>query len=289
MSHSKDLRDIDASRFDKVITSSNTLVSAGLRDLLHYRDLLFLFVRRDFVAQYKQTILGPIWFFIQPILTTFTFVIIFGKVANIPTNGLPPILFYISGITLWNYFADCLVKTSDTFITNQHIFGKVYFPRLVIPLSIVVSNLIKLGVQFILFFAFYLFYIIKGENIIPNAYALLLPILIIIMAGLGLGFGIIISAMTTKYRDLRFLIQFGVQLAMYTTPIVYPLELAGKYKYLILANPMTSIIEAFKFSFLGKGDFNWYYLLYSFVFMLVLLVIGLKVFNNVERKFVDTI
>ncbi len=282
--------EIEEQKFDKVITPSQSIFSVGLKDILYYSDLLFLFVKRDFIAQFKQTILGPLWFFIQPVMTTIIFTVVFGNMAKISTNGLPPTLFYMAGIVVWNYFAEVLTKTSDTFITNQQIFGKVYFPRIIVPLSIVISNLLKFGVQFLLFACFYIYYAVFTDTIVDtNMAALLLPVLIIMMAGLGLGFGLTISSLTTKYRDLRFLIQFGVQLAMYASPIVYPLHVAGKYKMLILANPMTSIIETFKYGFLGQGEFSWFYLLYSFVFMIVILFIGISSFNKVEKSFIDTV
>ncbi len=265
-----------------------------LKEILRYKDLLFLFVRRDFVAQYKQTILGPLWFFIQPIFTAITFTIIFGNLAEISTDGLPKPLFYMCGITLWNYFADTLTKTSDTFTSNANIFGKVYFPRMIVPLSIVVSNLIKLGIQFLLFILLWIFYILKDDSIIhPNSALLVVPFLIILMGFLGLSFGILISSMTTKYRDLKFLVVFGVQLLMYGSPIVFPLSLVTEkyphYKLFILANPVTSIIEAFKYAFLGVGEFNWFYLSYSLVFAIVLFFISLIIFHKVEKNFMDTV
>ncbi|MFH1320732.1 MAG: ABC transporter permease [Bacteroidota bacterium] len=261
-----------------------------LGDIWQYRDLLMLFVRRDFVAVYKQTVLGPLWFFIQPILTTMIFTVIFGRVAKIPTDGLPQVLFYMTGIVGWGYFASCFSKTSSTFTANAGIFGKVYFPRMIIPLSIIISNLIKFGVQFTLLLCFLFFYIITGANVNPNIYILLTPLLLLMMAGIGMGFGIIISSMTTKYRDLQFLVGFGVQLLMYVTPVVYPLSfLPGKYRWIILANPMTSIIETFKFSYLGAGTFNPLHLAYSFCFMVILLLIGLLVFHKVEKTFMDTV
>ena len=247
-----------------------------LAEIFRYKDLLFLFVRRDFVSLYKQTILGPLWFFIQPIITALTFTVIFGNMAKISTDGLPQILFYMCGITLWNYFADTLTKTSDTFSANANIFGKVYFPRMIIPLSIVVSNLIKLGVQFILFTSVWIYYLISSDLIHPNATIALVPFLIILMGFMGLSFGIIISSMTTKYRDLKFLVTFGIQLLMYASPIVYPLSIVPeKYKWIILANPITSVIETFKYAFMGVGEFNWLHLGYSFGFTSVLFFISL--------------
>lgn len=255
-----------------------------------YRDLLLLFVRRDFVAVYKQTILGPVWFFIQPILTMLTFTFIFGNVAKLPTDGIPPAIFYLSGLTFWNYFASCLTATSNTFVSNAGIFGKVYFPRLITPLSVVLSNLIKFAVQFILFLGFFFYYLMEG-SIEPNWTLALLPLYVIMMAGLGLGFGILISSLTTKYRDFTFLIGFGVQLLMYASPIIYPFSMLSERFRMILniLNPMSSIIEAVKYGFLGQGVFNPIYLMISFIYMCVLLFVGVVVFNRVEKSFMDTV
>jgi lipopolysaccharide transport system permease protein len=276
--------------WDLIVKPHSKWYDLQLTQIFKYKDLLFLFVRRDFVSLYKQTILGPLWFFIQPVITSLTFTIIFGNLANISTDGLPQILFYMCGVTFWNYFSDTLTKTSDTFVANANIFGKVYFPRMIIPLSIVVSNLIKLGVQFLLFIAIWIYFLITESTIHPNSTLLLVPILIILIGFLGLSFGIIISSMTTKYRDLKFLVSFGVQLMMYASPIVYPLSIVPqKYKWLILANPLTSIIETFKYAFLGVGEFNWIHLAYSFVFTIVLLIIGLVMFHKVEKSFMDTV
>lgn len=266
-----------------------------LGDVFRYRDLLFLFVRRDFVAFYKQTIFGPVWFFVQPIITAITFTIVFGNLAAIGTNGIPKFLFYLSGITLWNFFAETLTKTSDTFTTNAGIFGKVYFPRLIVPLSVVASNLTKLGVQLLLFLGVWAYYLFTTNLIFPNAYIALLPFLILLMGFMGLSMGILISSMTTKYRDLKFLVTFGVQLMMYASPIVYPLSsLEGKpgwIRLLILSNPVTSIIELFKHAFLGQngGQVNLSNLLYSLCFTCVLFFISLVIFNKVEKSFTDTI
>lgn len=277
--------------WDLVIRPKNKWYQLDLRAVWDYRDLLFLMVRRDFVSLYKQTVLGPLWLIIQPIFTTITFTIIFGNIAHIGINGIPPLLFYLSGLTLWTYFADCLNKTSNTFVANASVFGKVYFPRLVMPLSVLISNMVKLGIQMGLFIIVWLYYLLTGADIAPHySYLLGLPFLILFMAGLGLGFGILISSMTTKYRDLTFLIGFGVQLMMYASPIVYPLSnVSEKYRMYLSLNPVTSIIEAFKFMFLGKGIWDWGYLLYSVVFMLVLLIIALLVFKRVEKTFMDTV
>jgi lipopolysaccharide transport system permease protein len=249
-----------------------------------------LFVRRDFVSVYKQTILGPLWYIIQPILTAITYSIIFGKIANIPTGELPKLVFYLSGVTIWNYFAECLNKTSNTFISNASVFGKVYFPRLTVPISIILSNLITFLIQLLLFIIILCFYYFKTNSIHPNVYVFLLPFLLIIMAGIGLGLGIIISSITTKYRDLRFLVSFGIQLLMFVTPIIYPLSLlTGRKKIIVLLNPLSSVIETFRYAFTGSGELHWYFLLYSFVFMLVVLAIGVIMFNKVEKSFMDTV
>jgi lipopolysaccharide transport system permease protein len=278
-------------KWDLVIKPQSKWYDLHLNELFRYKDLLLLFVRRDFVSVYKQTILGPLWFLIQPVITALTFSIIFGNLANISTDGLPQILFYMCGITLWTYFSDTLNKTSDTFINNAGIFGKVYFPRIILPLSVVLSNLIKLGVQFGLFLLVWIYYLLpQNSPVHPNSTLIVVPILVLLMGFLGLGFGIIISSLTTKYRDLRFLVSFGVQLLMYASPIVYPLSIVPeKYKILILANPVTSIIETFKYAFLGVGEYSLLHLAYSFTFTIVLMIIGLVIFNRVEKSFMDTV
>lgn len=280
----------DSGNWDLVINPKSRWFDLRLGELFRYKDLLFLFVRRDFVSLYKQTILGPLWFFLQPIITSLTFTVIFGNLANIPTDGLPQILFYMCGVTLWNYFSDTLTKTADTFVSNASIFGKVYFPRMIVPLSIVFSNLIKLGVQFLLFIVIWVFYLFNVNTVHPNWALALVPFLITLMGFLGLAIGIIISSLTTKYRDLKFLVVFGVQLMMYASPIVYPLSMVpDKYKWIILSNPVTSIIETFKYAFLGVGEFSWLSLAYSTVFTALLFVFGLIVFNKVEKSFMDTV
>jgi lipopolysaccharide transport system permease protein len=261
-----------------------------LSDLWRYRDLVMLFVRRDFVANYKQTILGPLWFIIQPLLTTLTFTLIFGKIAQLSTDGLPKILFYLSGVTAWNYFSDCLVSTSDTFNANSSLFGKVYFPRLAVPVSIVISNLIKFGIQLGLFFAFYFYFLAKGTAIHPTLALLLMPPLLLLMACLGLGSGIIVSSLTTRYRDLRFLVQFGAQLLMYSTPVIFPLsKLPAQYRWIMLANPMTPVIETFRYAFLGTGTFSWRLLGMSAAATSLILAVGVLLFNRVEKTFMDTV
>ena len=277
--------------WDLVIKPKNKWYDIDIMAIWRYRDLLMLLVRRDFVSVYKQTILGPIWFFIQPVITTLTFTFIFGNLAGISTDGMPKILFYLSGITLWTYFADCLTKTSSTFVANAGVFGKVYFPRLVVPVSSLISNLIKLGIQVLLFLIIWVYYLTNSHTINPQWQLLwLLPILIVIMAGLGLGFGILISSLTTKYRDFTFLISFGVQLMMYASPVVYPLSIVPqKYKFWLLLNPVSSIIETFKYIFLGSGYFSWNALAYSGVFMIVIVLFSVIIFNKVEKTFMDTV
>ena len=261
-----------------------------LSDLWRYRDLTMLFVWRDFVAQYKQTVLGPLWHLLQPLFTTLLFTLIFGRVAKLPTDSVPPMLFYMAGITCWNYFAECLNRTSTTFIQNASIFGKVYFPRLCVPVSVVISNLIKFAIQFALFLGFVGWYAWHGAPIHPTSSILLFPLLLLLMAGLGLGSGIIISALTTRYRDLQVLVTFGVQLAMYVTPVIYPLSMvSAKYRWLMLANPMTPIVEIFRYSFLGSGSFDPLYLAYSAAATVVIMAIGIILFNHVERTFMDTV
>ncbi|MBX9850844.1 MAG: ABC transporter permease [Cytophagaceae bacterium] len=263
-----------------------------MKEIWKYRDLLFLFVRRDIVAVYKQTILGPAWFFIQPILTSIVFTLVFGGMAGLPSDGLPHMLFYLSGIIVWNYFAESFISTSKTFTENAGIFGKVYFPRIVMPLSKIISGLLRFFIQILLLITVYVFFLAKGEEIAPNGYVLLIPLLIILMIGFGLGFGMIFSAMTTKYRDLTFLITFGVQLLMFLTPTIIPMSKLAekKYKVLILLNPMTSIIETFRFGIFGKGgSVEPSQLLYSTLFMIFILFSGVIIFNKVEKSFIDTV
>jgi homopolymeric O-antigen transport system permease protein len=277
--------------WDIEIRPRQSLFDIDFKAIWRYKDLLTLFVRRDFVAVYKQTILGPLWFFIQPLLTTITFTVIFGNIAKIPTDGIPPLLFYLSGITMWNYFAACLTGTSNTFVANQALFGKVYFPRVIVPLSVVISNLIKFGVQVLLFLAIWAYYYFMTDTIQVQWTIVLLPVLVLLMAGLGLGFGMIISAMTTKYRDLQFLVTFGVQLMMYASAVVYPFSVVQgtRFEWLIALNPTTPIIETFKHGFTGMGYFSPMLLLYSFGVMVVLLFIGTVIFNKVEKNFMDTV
>lgn len=276
--------------WDLIIEPQNSLLDLHLDDVWRYRDLLWLLVKRDFVSFYKQTIFGPLWFFIQPLFTTIIYTFVFGSLAGLSTDGLPHVLFYMAGITAWNYFAECLTKTSTVFRDNAAIFGKVYFPRLIMPLSIVISNLVRFGVQFLLFVVMMLFFAFRGADFSPNFVILLFPVLVVLMALLGLGLGLLITAMTTKYRDLAFLVTFGVQLLMYATTVIYPLSAAPEqYRSWIEFNPMTGIIEAFRFGFLGSGTFSVELLGYSTLFTLVVLGLGVVVFNKTEKTFVDTV
>ncbi len=274
-----------------IIRPQQKLWSVDFKEIWRYRDLIALFVKRNIVIQYKQTILGPLWYIIQPVLTVIMNMVVFGGIAGMSTDGVPQILFYLAGNVCWFYFSDCLNQTSKTFTDNQAIFGKVYFPRMVVPISTVLSNLLRFGIQIGLFVVLYLYYFCVGTTVSPNWYVLLLPVFVLFLAGLGLGFGILVSSMTTKYRDLTILFTFIVQLWMYATPIVYPLSMVpeGKLRMLILANPMTPVIEAFKYATLGHGYFSWTALGYSFAFMTVLLVVGIVVFNKVQRSFMDTV
>jgi lipopolysaccharide transport system permease protein len=275
----------------EVIEPKRSLLDVNLKELWRYRDLIMLFVRRDFVSVYKQTVLGPLWLFIQPLFTTITFYFVFSKIAKIPTDNVDPILFYLSGITLWNYFSDCFSKTSNTFVANAGIFGKVYFPRLATPISIVISSLIKLGIQVLLFAGIALYRVyFHGAQISINETILFLPILIILMAIMGLGLGIIFSALTTKYRDLSFLLTFGIQLLMYATPIIYPLSYtSGKLHKILSYNPLTPIIENFRYAFFGIGQLDIQGLIYTSVFSITVLILGVIIFNRVEKNFMDTV
>ncbi len=279
--------------WDLVIRGRTSLFDIRFQDIWHYRDLLVLFVRRDFVSFYKQTILGPLWFFIQPVFTMIVFTFVFGNLAGISTDGLPKPLFYLAGITAWNYFAECLTKTSTVFKDNTNIFGKVYFPRLIMPLSIVVSNLVRFGVQLLLFLALMGYYAAMGANFQITWAIALFPVLILLMALLGLGMGLIITAVTTKYKDLTFLVTFGVQLLMYATTVIYPLSEArekfSNYAWIIELNPMTGIIEAFRYAFLGQGVLTPWSIGYPAIVTVVLLFAGVVIFNKTEKNFVDTI
>lgn len=278
--------------WDLVIKPHRGLLEVDLKELWDYRDLLLMFVKRDIVTVYKQTVLGPLWFVVQPVLTMLMFLVVFGTIAKIDVGTVPPSLFYLAGIIIWTYFSDCFIQTSDTFTRNADIFGKVYFPRLIMPLSKVVSGLVKFGIQMVLFLGVYAFYLIQGSTI-SFSWSLiwLLPILIILMAGLGFGFGLIFSALTTKYRDLKFLLQFGVQLLMYATPVIYPVEglPEGTLRNLMFYNPLAHIVEAFKQVFLGEGYLTTAGLLYASGFTVVIVLMGVLIFNKTERSFVDTV
>ena len=275
-----------------VIKPKDKLLSVDFKEIWQYRDLMMLFVKRNIITQYKQTILGPLWYLIQPLMTTIMYMVVFGGIAKISTDGLPQPLFYLAGISFWQYFSDCLTKTSNTFVNNAGIFGKVYFPRLITPLSDVISNLVRFGIQFGLFLCVYAYYMIFTDAPIhTNWYALLIPILVMMLAGLSLGFGILFSSMTTKYRDLQLFLSFFVSLWMYATPVIYPLSTITNPKLLLVMqlNPLTGIVEFFKYGMLGVGCHEWWMLGYSFGFMVVLLITGVVVFNKVQRSFMDTV
>lgn len=279
-----------AAAYAHSITPTNSLFDLRLGEIWQYRDLLILFVRRDFVAKYKQTILGPLWFFIQPLFQTIVLTVVFSGMANLPTDGTPPILFYLAGTTAWNYFAGCLRATANTFTANAALFGKVYFPRAVMPLSVVISNLIQFGIGMLLFLLIYGGYALGEHNLHPNKTLLLIPLLVMIMGFMALGLGMLVSAMTIRYRDLQYLIEFGVQLLMYATPVILPLTaVPGHYRRIMTWNPMTGVIEAFKYGFLGTGAFSASLLLYSAGFTVIVLVVGLAVFNRTEKNFMDTV
>jgi lipopolysaccharide transport system permease protein len=276
--------------WDLVITPRKKWYDLQLRDVWHYRDLIGMFVRRDFVSRFKQTILGPLWFIIQPLFSTIIFTVVFGRIAQLPTDGLPQFLFYMSGNVMWNYFAGCLTGTSTTFTSNAHLFGKVYFPRLVTPISIIISNLITFAIQLLFFAGFLAYFILQGSDVRLTTWAFSLPLLILLMAGLGLGIGIIISSLTTKYRDLQNLVGFGVSLLMYVTPVLYPISsIPENWRWIAVINPITPIIETFRAGFLGAGDASWLGLGYSAIFMLVVMFIGVVIFNRVEKTFIDTV
>jgi len=274
-----------------IIRPHEKLWKLNLKEVWAYRDLIELFVKRNIVVQYKQTILGPLWYLIQPILTVIMNMVVFGGIAHMSTDGVPQALFYMAGNVCWFYFSDCLNQTSSTFVTNQAMFGKVYFPRMVVPISTVISNLLRFAIQVLLFVAFYLYFLVSGADVAPNWAMLLLPLLIIMLAGLGLGFGILVSSLTTKYRDLTILFTFIVQLWMYATPIVYPMSMVTNetLRTVIMLNPMTAVVETFKYATLGQGYFSWGALGYSLAFMSVLLLWGTIVFNKVQRSFMDTV
>ncbi len=277
-------------QWDKVILPKKTLLHLPYKELWDYRDLLLLFVKRDFVAAYKQSILGPAWHVIQPILTTAIYVVVFNRIANIPTDGVPPVLFYFAGITLWQFFATCLTGSSSAFIANVNIFSKVYFPRLIIPLSSMMSAMVALGIRLGLLAIIYGYYVVTGSELQPNFDLLILPFTIILLGMLGLGFGIIVSSLTTKYRDLSYLVGFGVQLVMYATPVIYPMSaLPAEFKAYAVYNPVAPLIESFRYGLTGFGSFLPDQLIYSAVFAVLLLLFSVVLFNRVENRFVDTL
>ncbi len=272
------------------INSKQSVFDLNLREVWNYRDLLLMLVKRDFITFYKQTILGPLWFIVQPLLTTAIYVILFGNIAKLSTDGMPQILFYLSGITVWNYFSESLTKTSTVFTANAGMFGKVYFPRLIMPLSIVASSLMKFAVQFGIFLLVLLYYVVFTDTVRPNAWMLITPVLILMMAAFALGLGMIFSSMTTKYKDLTFLLTFGIQLFMYITPVVYPISaLPEKFRFLVYFNPLSPIFECFRYAFLGAGSFDPMALVWSGVLIAGLVVAGTVIFNKVEKSFMDTV
>jgi lipopolysaccharide transport system permease protein len=280
----------DSEMWDLIIRPKRHLLDINLKEIWDYRDLVMLFVRRDFVAKYKQTILGPFWFILNPLISTLMYTLVFAGIAKISTEGVPPQLFYLSGIVAWSYFASCLNGTSSTFLSNAAIFGKVYFPRLVPPISVIISSIVQLGIQLLLLSVFMIYYSLTGYNIQINSHLLFIPLLIIDLALLGLGFGIIFSALTTKYRDLSNFLGFGVQLWMYITPVIYPASaVPEKYRILVFLNPVAPLVEAFKYGMIGAGEFNPGRLLYSLIFSIFLLFIGVIMFNRTEQNFMDTV
>jgi len=273
-----------------IIVSKRNLLDINLAEIWEYKDLLYMFIRRDIVTIYKQTILGPIWYFIQPLLTMVVYIIVFSNIANIPTDNVPPALFYLAGIVMWNYFSDSFSQTSDTFFQNASIFGKVYFPRIIVPLSKVISTLIKFFIQALLFFAVYIYFFIRGSNLNPGYTVLLVPFYLFLMGSIGLGVGIIFSSLTTKYRDLKFIISTFIQLFMYATPVIYPMSiLPEKYYAMMFFNPVAHIIEGFKFAFFGSGELNIGGLVYTTIFAFIILIAGIIIFNKIEHNFMDTI
>ena len=284
------MNELSQNKWDIEIYPKRSLFDVQIKEIWEYRNLLYMFIKRDIIVVYKQTILGPIWYLIQPVLTMLVFIVVFSNIAKIPTDGIPPPLFYLAGIVMWNYFAECFTHTSDTFYQNTALFGKVYFPRLIIPLAKTVSAVIKFLIQTLLFLSVLIFFMLKGSSVEPNSAIFLIPFFMLLMGGLGLGFGIIFSSLTTKYRDLKFLISFGVQLLMYATPVIYPMSaIPERYLFLIVWNPIAHIIEGFKYAFLGAGELSLMYMLYTTVFTIVVLGIGIIIFNKTEKNFLDTV
>ena len=290
MLNNKSQTESDSEMWDMIIRPKRNLLDVNLKEIWDYRDLVMLFVRRDFVAKYKQTILGPLWFILNPLISTFMYTLVFAGIAKISTEGIPPHLFYLSGIVSWSYFAACLNGTSSTFLNNAGIFGKVYFPRLVAPISIIISSMVQLGIQLLLLIVMMLYYYFAGYAVQINSFIFYIPLLIINLALLGLGFGIIFSALTTKYRDLSNLLAVGVQLWMYITPVIYPFSsVPQKYRIFVYINPVAPLIDAFKYGLIGAGEFNPRRLLFSVVFTMILLFIGVVLFNRTEQNFMDTV
>ena len=280
----------DKEKWDLVIRPKTGWFDIHLKELYKYRDLIFMFVKRDFVTFYKQTILGPLWYIIQPLVNTIIFTIIFGKFAKIPTDGIPPFLFYMSGTIVWGYFSACLTGTSNTFVSNAQIFGKVYFPRLAVPVSVVITGLFQFAIQFVIFLVFYLYFWLNGSKLEPNLLILLLPLIILQMSILSLGFGILISSLVTKYRDLTFAMTFGVQIWMYLTPVVYPLtQVPEHYRIYYALNPMVSIVESFRAMFLGANSLEIEHIIISVITTLLVLFLGIIMFSKIEKNFMDTI
>ncbi|NLP58173.1 ABC transporter permease [Lutibacter sp. B1] len=275
------------------ITPKNNLLDLNLNEVWRYRDLLFLFVKRDVVTVYKQTILGPLWYLIQPLFTSVIFTLIFNNVANISTGAVPPFLFNLAGITIWNYFKSCFSATSNTFTTNAGIFGKVYFPRIIMPLSVVISNLVKFGIQLFIFIGFYIYFYVNGASISLNKYTILFPVMVLLMGLLGLGMGMIISSLVTKYRDLRILVEFGVQLLMYISAVMYPvsffIDKLPEYAWVVQYNPLAYVIETTRYILLSVGNFNLNMFIYTFVITIIILFIGIVIFNKTEKNFIDTV
>ncbi len=277
--------------WDVVVDADKNRISINIRELWRYRDLIMQFAKRDIATVYYQTILGPLWFLIQPLLTSLLFIVVFSNIAGIKTDGIPGILFYLSGLTVWGYFLTSFNATSNTFVTNAAIFGKVYFPRMVTPISKIISSLFIFGVQFLLFLGFLIYFMLfKGLHMSVNIYMLLIPYLVLVMGGIGLGAGIIISSLTTKYRDITFLVTFGVQLLLYLTPVIYPMtEIVGKKRMIILANPISSVVEGFRYAFFPVGQFPFKHLAYSSIVMVIMLFAGMLMFNKIEKNFMDTV
>ncbi len=276
--------------WDYVIDSKRSLFDLRLREIFNYKDLLFLFIKRDIVTVYKQTIFGPVWYFVQPLMTMFTYIIVFGRIAGIATDGIPKPLFYLAGIVLWNLFSQSFKNTADVFFQNAHIYGKVYFPRVIIPIAKVASAFLKFLIQFILFAGLLVYYTIQNPEVQPNAWLLLMPLYLVILVMLGLGLGLFFSALTTKYRDFTFVIQLGLTLMMYATPIIYPMStIQGTLRKVFELNPVSPLVEAFKYGFIGTGTFDIGWIAYSFIFSSITLLIGILVFNRTEKNFMDTI